>query len=89
MGAIRLEVYVDDECLACSRSLAVAAQVQDAFPDVDVAVLRPDSDEGAHRHLVAAVPTYILNGRVISLGNPTLAELSDAIVGLATGAQRW
>lgn len=86
MGAIRLEVYVDDECLTCGRSFDVAAEVQDAFPELEVAILRPDSDGGIHRHLVAAVPTYILNGQVISLGNPTLADLTAAITWLATGA---
>ena len=34
---------------------------------------------GEHRHLVAAAPTYILNGRVVSLGNPAHAELHGAI----------
>lgn len=85
MGSIRLEVYVDDECLVCSRSLAIASQIRTAFPDVVVVVVGPESDDGLHRHLVAAVPTYILNGQVVSLGNPTFADLSAAILGLTSG----
>lgn len=89
MDSIRLEVYVDDDCLTCSRSLAVAADVRNAFPEVDVLVVGPDSAQGGYRHLVAAVPTYILNGRVVSLGNPTLTDLSAAIRGLTAGAEPW
>lgn len=86
---IRLEVYVDDDCLTCSRSLAVAGEVQDAFPDVEVIVVGPTSELGDYRHLVAAVPTYILNGRVVSLGNPTFQALSAAIREVATGVVPW
>ncbi len=87
MGTIQLEVYVDDECLTCSRSLALAAEIGAAFPGIDVVVVGPESVEGAYRHLVAAVPTYILSGRVVSLGNPTFEDLSAAILELAGGVR--
>ena len=89
MAPIRLEVYVDDDCMTCSRSFAIAAEVQDMFPEVEVLVLGPQDEAGDFRHLVAAVPTYILNGKVVSLGNPTAADLGDTIRHLAAGARRW
>lgn len=87
MGTIRLEVHVDDDCFACSRSLALAAEVGAAFPDLDVRIVGLQSEDGGYQHLVAAVPTYILNGRVVSLGNPTLEALSAAIRELLTGVR--
>lgn len=89
MVPIRLEVYVDDDCLNCSRSAALAAEVQAAFPGIEVAVLEPPHERGTYRHLVAAVPTYILNGTIVSLGNPTFARLSEVIEELAVGVRRW
>ena len=82
--AIRLAVYVDDDCLTGSRSHIEAEEVQNAFPNVEVVVASSASDEGDYRHLVAAVPTHILNGRVVSLGNLTFDALSVAIRELAT-----
>lgn len=84
---MRLEVYVDDECLACSRSRSVASEVRVAHPDLEVVVLPPHDDGAQHGHLVAAVPTYILDGRVISLGNPRFEDLDAAIRARANEVQ--
>ncbi len=85
MATIELEVYVDDGCAVCARALTLAAAVQAAFPEVRVAVVSSGRDEGTHRELVAAVPTYVLNGRVVSLGNPTFEEIEGAIAAIADG----
>ncbi|MEZ4552779.1 MAG: thioredoxin family protein [Dehalococcoidia bacterium] len=79
MDTIELEVYVDEGCATCQRAAALARQVEAEHPEVTVTLVYARGDQGAHRHLVAAVPTYILNGRVVSLGNPRLADLEAAI----------
>lgn len=88
MGTIELEVYVDDGCLICARAVALAAQVQEAFPGARVVVVRSERDGGEHRGLVAAVPTYVLNGRVVSLGNPAFDDLEATILEVASGRSR-
>jgi hypothetical protein len=70
---------VDDDCLACTRSRLVASEVRRAYPDLEVILLPPDDDGAQHGHLLAAVPTYILDGRVVSLGNPRFEDLDAAI----------
>lgn len=74
-----LEIYVEADCFACGRSVAIAAGVREAFSEIDVRMVDLAASGGAHRHLVVAAPTYILNGRVISLGNPEPETLHEAI----------
>jgi Thioredoxin domain len=74
--APRLEVYVSSECLNCDEALSLADEAAARYPGVVVRVIdlgqldgRPPPDP------VVAVPTYVLNGRVVSLGNPYPEEL--------------
>ena len=74
---VKLQVYITDDCWSCAETRRIVADVSPRFPGVLVEFLdmtlsdRPDS--------VFAVPTYLLNGRVISLGNPTRHELSQKL----------
>ena len=49
------------------------------FPEVDVNVYSPPS-AGLYEHLVLATPTFILNGKKMSLGNPSPTQLDEAIL---------
>ena len=79
---MRLEIYVEKGCLACRRSLSLAAAVRDRFPQVRLSVVDMSSGGGEYRHLVTATPTFVLNGSAFSLGNPSGAELERAILDL-------
>lgn len=74
---IKLQVYIADDCWICAETHRIVEDVTSNFPAVSVEFLdmaasdRPDS--------VFAVPTYMLNGRVISLGNPTRHQLSQQL----------
>lgn len=85
MSAVHLEIYVEQGCLVCRRSERLAALVRERFPDVAVDLVDVARERGAHQHLVSATPTYILNGRLFRLGNPSDAELNAAIAELLEG----
>ncbi len=82
MASVRLEIYVETGCPGCRRSLSLAAEVQDRFPQVPVRVVDVSSGGGEYRRLVTATPTFVLNGSTFSLGNPSSAELERAIADL-------
>jgi hypothetical protein len=67
-----LHVYIADDCWSCQETRRIVADVADRFPEIHVEMR--DMDLGKPDD-VFAVPTYVLNGRVISLGNPTREEL--------------
>ncbi len=64
-------VYVSPRCDACAHARTLAAAVAHRFPGVEVRVVTLDEETGACLpDGVFAVPTYVLDGRVLWLGNP-------------------
>ncbi len=75
---IFLQVYVSQDCWSCRETAQIIAEVAAQFPNVRVEVL--DAAVTPFPDNVFAVPTYLLNGRVISMGNPTRQELRDKLL---------
>jgi len=77
--APRLQIYVARHCPICEEARRLARVVRYKFPAlaVDVIDLTHSKAEAGE---VFAVPTYVLNGRVRFLGNPSEEELCDLLV---------
>ena len=71
---MRLEIYLSDHCDNCQEARRLA-ELASAVPGVDVHVVDLDATLAKIPGAVVAVPTYILDGRIISLGNPYPNEL--------------
>jgi hypothetical protein len=82
-----LEIYIAELCFGCDRARELAAQVRGwELPHVTVQ-LRDLGDAGTARpDSVFAVPTYLLDGRVISLGNPDVSRLYQLLTSEPDGA---
>jgi len=74
---IKLQVYVSEDCWTCEETRRMVADVVPQFPEVTVELL--DIKTSQHPEHVFAVPTYLLNGRIIFLGNPTRQQLSQKL----------
>ncbi len=66
---MHLEIYVTQHCLNCAEALVLAELVRN-IDGVEVAVIDLEQPGQSVPSRVIAVPTYILDGNVISLGNP-------------------
>lgn len=73
--APRLAVYVLGECFNCRYALATAAAIRDHYPHVEVEVI--DLATATPPDCVFATPTYLLDGRVWSLGNPSSQQIES------------
>ena len=71
-----LDIYVAPACTGSetARRLAVALRAL-ALPDVEVRLIDLSEPGVVRPPAVFAVPTYLLDGRVLSLGNPDEAWL--------------
>ena len=69
----RLEVYVAPGCFGCEEARRLAGEAAARFPRLSVRVI--DLAERSPPEPVAAVPTYVMDGVVIALGNPRPDEL--------------
>ncbi len=80
-NAVKLQVFVQTDCDICSRARQLAKHADEQFPNLEVDIVdmnetEPDRDD------VFAVPTFVLEGRVLSLGNPQESELHDEVASL-------
>ncbi len=78
---VTLQVYVKHGCETCDRARKIARLVDAEFPKVSVEIVDMSTGE-AQRDDVFAVPTYVLDDHVLSLGNPQEGELRDEITAL-------
>lgn len=75
-----LQIVVDAGCSGCETARNLAAELSRLAPPGVAVDLVDLSDPRAERpEAVFAVPTYLLGGRIISLGNPDPAWLVDLI----------
>ena len=69
----KLDVYIEDTCWACGESRRIVADIAPLVPEVDIELRK--LDDRRRPSTVFATPTYVLDGRVIYMGNPTREEL--------------
>ncbi len=66
-----LEIYVAPNCFGCETARHLASRVRAlGRSDLEVRLLDLSEPDVIRPPAVFAVPTYVLDGRVISLGNP-------------------
>ena len=64
-----LKIYVTDQCANCQEALLIAEQAN-SIVGLEVTVVNLDAPGQPVPPQVFSVPTYVLNGLVVSLGNP-------------------
>lgn len=68
-----LTIYIAENCWSCQEAIRLADDIAPLFPSVTITLL--DLKKNPAPETVFAVPTYILNGKVAYLGNPTREQL--------------
>ena len=74
----RLQIVVARYCAACEEARAIGLEMQVTFPKLAVDLVEIDGSHPVPDGVVAT-PTYLLDGAVISLGNPRREMLVDEI----------
>lgn len=80
----QLNIYVSTGCRSCRRARDIASSLHGVYPGLRVEVVDADAvPEGSLPESVVAVPAYVLDGKLISLGNPNPATLREQLAALA------
>ena len=74
---LKLKIFVAEDCPGCVEARAIAMHIDQGYPDLDVEVIDINHDPDAVPEKVFATPTYILDDRVVSLGNPGLEDITN------------
>ncbi len=77
-----LQVVVSGDCPTCAESRSTVLEMRQLFPDLTVALIDLDAGHPIPDGVVAA-PTYLLNGKVISLGNPRREDLVELLMNVS------
>lgn len=75
-------IYIESHCVTCAESRRLAAALARLAPTLTIELVDIDQPGANVPSEVFATPTYLLDGQVIALGNPTLERLQQ-IVGAA------
>jgi len=78
-----LQVVVSAGCAGCGYARELVDAVRRLRPAQPVEVLDLDDPAGLLPAGVVGTPTFLLGGRVVSLGNPTLEDLLATLDGAA------
>jgi alkyl hydroperoxide reductase subunit AhpF len=70
---MRLEIYITKQCSNCREAVAIAERAR-SIAGLEVAVIDLEARGQDAPPRVIAVPTYLLDGQVVSLGNPAREE---------------
>jgi len=70
-----LRVYLSAACASCATAYQRVAQVRRLRPNQPIEVIDLDQAGAERPSVVFGTPTYRLEDRVISLGNPSLPAL--------------
>jgi predicted thioredoxin/glutaredoxin len=82
----QLDIYVSKDCSSCRRARDIASGLAGLYPGVRVEVVEMEgAPDGSLPDSVVAVPAYLLDGTLISLGNPNPATLREQLAALALG----
>lgn len=78
---VTVDIFVSQHCFVCEYSQEIAALIEQNFSDVQLRVIDINSEEDIPE-AVFATPTYLLNGRVWSLGNPSPEQVTERLTEL-------
>jgi hypothetical protein len=72
-----LKIFVTKHCPGCSEAQRIAARVTQDYPHLGVEIIDLNAPEVSVPEAVFATPTYMLNHRIVSLGNPSPAQVAQ------------
>lgn len=78
-----LTIYVASHCEVCRYAVEIAADIRQRYPHVLLRVIDLETSREPIPEAVFATPTYLLDGRVWSLGNPSEAQIRAAFAKIA------
>lgn len=81
-----LRVYVSAACLGCATARQLVVELRRVRPHYPIELIDLDLPGAVRPPQVFGTPTYCLGERIVSLGNPRLADLLQLIDAGTTGS---
>ncbi len=72
----QLKIYIRTQCTGCAEAHNTANHIQQTYPYLSVEVIDLDNPAVTVPNNVFATPTYVLDDKVVSLGNPDYNDIA-------------
>lgn len=72
-----LKVFITENCPGCDEALKIAAYVEQDYPEITVEVIDIVDSQAVVPEAVFATPTFMLDDRIVSLGNPSSEQVAQ------------
>ena len=79
MAVPHLDVFIAEHCFGCDEARRLAALVAARYAALSVRVVNLEHEPDRRPEALVAVPSYVLDGTVISLGNPREIDLFTSL----------
>jgi len=76
-----LTVYIADDCWSCAETRRILDDIMPQFPDLQLNLVNTQREPLPEN--VFAVPTYLFDEKIISMGNPTREALQQRLTSLS------
>lgn len=76
---VHVDIYIAEGCFSCVYSREVAAAIRSNFPEIQVRLIDIGDPKTRIPEAVFATPTYLLDGQVWSLGNPSPQDVQERL----------
>lgn len=86
MDKTDLRIYVSEHCWGCQEARKIAGEIRVEFPDVRVVLVERESAERWPDEIIAT-PAYVLDGKLVSWGNPARERLRSLLAKAADKRQ--
>ncbi len=73
---LTLRIFVIEDCPNCVEARSIAADIERIYPHLRIEFIDVLDSQVAVPEAVFATPTFMLNDRVVSLGNPGPGEVA-------------
>jgi glutaredoxin len=80
-GMPTLRVYIARHCPVCREALGLVEKIRVRFSRLDIQIIDLEAERAKNVDSVFSVPTYVLDGRTLSLGNPEAEVLEQKLMG--------
>ena len=84
---IQVEIFVAQHCFMCQYAYEIVELIERDFSQVKLQVIDIADPDASIPEVVFATPTYLLNGRVWSLGNPSPAQVTEQLTELLSAEE--
>ena len=74
---LTLKIFITQSCPTCTETYMLARQIRQDYPDLTVELVDVADHQAVVPESVFATPTFMLNNRVVSLGNPSLTDVAS------------